>query len=514
MTRFAALLALALAGAPAAAQDARRWAEALGVHQRLAASKDPSERARAAAELGNATSEKHDNLCWKLLSAHLRQELAREGQGGRSEENVSGDVIEACVRAFRKIAHKDVLAEMTKTARARGEHLRVRMAVIWGLALSGDLKDLTELADDKVWQIQISAVDALAERGDAASVPLFLRVLQENRPWEAKHAALQGLEKAGDEKCVEPLLEGLGKCRADEGRLKDLYLRVLKKVTGIELASDDPNAWKAAWAAKREGNDPAKAGVDTMVEPTEFYGLKTRSTRIVFVLDRTGSMLAPGSEPARTVFKLPPDAVGGAKEPPQEAAAREEATRLKKKFDDLRVATRWDAVRKEFVHSVFVLSPRVHFNVVWYESKPDPWKQELVPATWTNKLDCLKHVDRLNASGNTNIWDALEMAFKMVETPQRPDVIQLDRRANYATVVAGADTFFLMTDGLPNEGRVVTTDGILSELRKVNRLRKVAVHVICVGDVVPGAPLGANPDPAFLKRIADENGGEFVHIRK
>jgi hypothetical protein len=496
----------------AAGQDARRWAEALAAHQKYAASKDPVERARAATELGNATAEKYDRVCWQLLANLLRQEFAREGVQGKTEERVAGEVVEAAIRALQRISHKDVVAEMTRVARSRQEPLRLRLAVIWGLAERGALKDLMELADDKVPQIQVAAMDVLAQRAADESVPLFLRVLGENRTWEVKLLALQGLEKIAPESAVEPLLEGLGRCRADEGRLKDQYVRTLRKITGLELENDDPNAWKAAWAAKKAGQE-APAG-STVAEATEFYGLKTRSTRIVFILDRSGSMLAPGSEPAQRIFKLPPDAMGGPKEPPQETAAREEATRIKKRVDAVPVATRWDALRQEFVNTIYVLSPRVHFNVIWYEARTDPWRQELVPATWVNKLECIRHAEKLVPSGGTNIWDALELAFQTIETPQRPDLLQIDRRVNYATAISGPDTFFLMTDGAPTFGRILTPEGILSELRKVNRLRKVTIHTICVGDLVPGAQPGENPDPAFLKRIANETGGDFVHIRK
>ena len=73
---------------------------------------------------------------------------------------------------------------------------------------------------------------------------------------------------------------------------------------------------------------------------------------------------------------------------------------------------------------------------------------------------------------------------------------------------------FLMTDGKPNTGRINTTDDILAELKKVNRLRKVTVHTICVGDVPPGGATLDSVDPVFLKKIADLSSGEFVHIKK
>jgi hypothetical protein len=494
------------------AQDPQAWPQALARFQKQSASRDALDRASAARALGGATSEKTDKLCWALVSGLLRQELAKEGPAGKSEEKISGDVVQACLDAFRKISGKEAVAEMTRTARAKGESPRVRCYAIWGLAKTGSLKDLTDLVEDRTVMVSLAAVDALSERADAASVPVFLRLVSEDRTWEIKLQALRGVEKAGTDAVVETLIEALGRFRADEGRLKDQLLKTLQKLTGIEIQSDDPNAWKAAWTAKKDGKEPAEG--QTIAEPTEFYGLKTRSTRIVFVLDRTGSMMAPGSEPSRTVFKLPPEAAGSEKEPPIEKAAREECAKIQKRWADKKAATRMDVAKKELINTVYVLHPKVHFNVVWYESVPKPWKPELVAANWLNKLDCLKETDRLEASGPTNIWDAMEMALKMLETGPKRDAVALDKKANYATSLGGADTFFLMTDGQPNEGRVADPLEILAELRKVNQLRKVTLHTVCVGDPVPGGDPKAGPDPVFLKKLAEENGGEFVHIQK
>ena len=184
----------------------------------------------------------------------------------------------------------------------------------------GDLKDLQDLVEDKNPVIQIAAVDCLSERGDAALSPLFLRLLSENRTWEVKWLALKGLEKAADEKVVEALIESLAKCRADEGRLKDQYIRILRKLLDSKLDSDDPNAWKAVWQAKKTGAEAAPG--TTMADMTQFYGLKTRSTRLIFVLDKTLSMTDAGSEPEHPAYALPTEATGTDKEPALEKAAR------------------------------------------------------------------------------------------------------------------------------------------------------------------------------------------------
>jgi len=497
------------------AQDAKQWAEALGTYQRNSGSKDSIERRQAVDKLGEATSEKHDKTCWQLVLAMLRAEFAKEGQNGRTEEKVSGEVIEACVGAFRKIAAKDALAEMLKLAKSKAENPRVRAYVVWGLSDRGDLKEISELVEDKSPILQIAAMDCLADRADASSTPLFLRVLSENRTWEVKWLALKGLEKGADEKAIEPLIENLAKCKADEGRLKDQYIRVLKKLLASDLDTDDVNTWKSALIAKKAGTEMAPGA--TVVEPTSFYGLKTRSTRLVFLLDRTGSMEAPGSEPERPPFKLPPEATGSDKEPPQERAARDECARYMKKWQALTAKTRIDVAKKEIISTIYVLRPSVFFNIIWYETTPSPWKQELVPATWGNKLDAIQNADKINASGGTNIWDAVEMAYKMLELPQPKQQVSpvvLDRKASYATSTNGVDTIFLMTDGKPNQGRIFDPLDILSELKKVNRLRKVTIHTICVGDIPPTGATPDSPDPVFLKKIADQNNGDFVHIKK
>jgi hypothetical protein len=507
-----------LAGLPAQGQDkkdAQKWAEALAYYQRFSTSRDPVERRQSADALGDATTEKHDKVCWQLVSALLRAELAKEGQNGRTEEKISGEVLESCLRAYRKIANKDVLEEMTKVARLKQENPRIRAYALWGLFDRGDTRDLSELVEDKNPIVQIAAIDGLAEKADASSTPLFLRVLSENRTWEVKWIALKGLEKGADEKAIEPLIENLSKCRADEGRLKDQYIKILKKLLDVEIETDDPNAWKSAWTAKKAGTEVLPGA--TMAEPTQFYGLKTRSTRLVFLLDRTGSMAEPGSEPERSPYKLPPEAAGNEKEPAQEKAAREECTRILKKWTAVTCKTRIEVAKKEIINTIYVLRPIVHFNVVWYESTPTPWRQELVPATWPNKLDAIQTADKIAPSGGTNIWDAVEMGYKMLEFAQAKTAVSpvtLDKKANYATSTNGVDTMFLMTDGKPTTGRIDKVEDILAELKKVNRLRKVTVHTICVGDVPQGAAMPDSVDPAFLKKIADLTNGEFVHIKR
>ncbi|HVR86238.1 MAG TPA: HEAT repeat domain-containing protein, partial [Planctomycetota bacterium] len=170
-----ALLAFAPLFSPAP-QDDRAWAEALGYFEKYGVSRDPVERRQAVEEVSRAFSEKRERQVLPMLLALLRNELAREGAGGRNEERVSGEVLEALQRLLRKFATKEAVAELTKLVKQPKESLRVRTQLLWALADKGDPKDFAELLDDKNPMLQIAAIDSLVERGDPSSVPLYLRV--------------------------------------------------------------------------------------------------------------------------------------------------------------------------------------------------------------------------------------------------------------------------------------------------------------------------------------------------
>ncbi|HVG94950.1 MAG TPA: vWA domain-containing protein, partial [Planctomycetota bacterium] len=58
-----------------------------------------------------------------------------------------------------------------------------------------------------------------------------------------------------------------------------------------------------------------------------------------------------------------------------------------------------------------------------------------------------------------------------------------------------------MTDGTPTAGKVLKRDDILAAVRGWNRTAKITIHSIAVGDAC---------DVEFLKKLADENRGDFV----
>ncbi len=519
---ISALLALLLATGPAADE----WAEALGYALKHGGSKDPAERARAASGLAAGMDGRRDAQAAKLLLAILQGECARDA-GGKKEHEVSGEVLRACEETLGKASAKDAVALLVQQARRHPvPRVRFHLARALGAVRAAEaLQALLELASDRDPRVAVGACDGLAGQADPSSLARILELLRDPAvPWEGRLALVEACEKIDrPEASVDGLIEALGPLPDDQGRLKVRIMKLLGKFCGVEdPRTDDAAWWKTAWGDRKAGRDPSQQGF-TAVEPTEFFGLKTRSTRIVFVLDRTGSMEDPCTFPPPEEKPPPPRSTGdeGPRLSPPERAARAEAERILAKWEAAPVRRKIEGLKKEFVRTIFNLDPRVRFSVVWYESNPTPWKTELVPATWGYKLECLRDIEKLAPSGPTNVWGGLETAYRLVEAPQRPEVIQIDKKGNYAVLVRGADTFFLMTDGNHNTGKFASedlagggadTEAFLSELRKVNALRRAVIHVVALGDSMRGGDPLTPQSLAFLRRVAEETGGQFTHI--
>lgn len=553
-----AILCLALS-ASGFAQDKQAYAEACAKFGQVFAAasskggKNP-DLADAIKRVGDTTYSEVDRQTLQMILQALQKEIAKSSNG-KFEERVSFDVLDESAKALGKITNEKAIDEMINIVKNKGGEWRVRYYVMRGLAQTKSDKVKTVLTElvyttNKKGNVSlakedphiiIAAIQMLSERGDKEALDTFHRVMKEaTLSWEAKVSALEGIRKLNDQASIDHLIEALSKVSDAEGRLKADIIETLQKMTQIQLESSDPNDWKAAWTAKKEGKDP-KTDSATGVVPTKFYGLKAKSTRIVFVLDKSGSMLEKASEPEE-----PPDpeekpkvSTGGAKvknpdplDPtrdlnPVEAAKAAEAKQLYDKWMGQKPKTRIEVLKKQLIKTLYNLDHRVWFTIVWYDTSVQLWREELVQATWMNKVDAIKDAEKISAVGATNLGDALiEYALKIFAKPApKPEIPvggKYDKNQSHVQVINGPDTIFVLTDGEPNAGKYAdqsemmgntspkTKSNILNELRKVNQLRKVTIHGICIGDKGGQYPV----DPDFMKKVAEENNGQFKHVSK
>jgi hypothetical protein len=373
----------------------------------------------------------------------------------------------------------------------------------------------------------VDELNALRKNVEPAMIVLLKLLKDPKRPWEVRIGALQALSTDRHANQAESLIESLQVSSLADGRLKVELMGALASILGVkDPKTDDPNWWKGALAERKTGRLPGTTG-GTTITPTEFFGLKTKSTRIVFILDKTGSMdfkctesVLPPKKDGPTPRKGPDVPTADEKLPPQEEAMKRKAGEVKKKYDDRKIEKRIHALKREFINTIYNLDARVHFGVVTYNDSPFNWRPALVQANWANKLQCIQDIDQLSPAMGTNIWDGLENAFRFVADPKRPEIITFDNKGNYVTTVNGADTFFLMTDGNHNQGRFsgqgdFDEKAFLSEFKKINTLRRVVVNTIILGDTTLGSD---NQDPikqkslSLFRQIAESSGGAFVHL--
>ena len=397
---------------------------------------------------------------------------------------------------FRGITHEQELAEHTRKAMATvvnklegDERAKVVKPMIAAggkgkdpdqlefIRLLGYLKGdditaaLTEHTKSMSTTVVETAVKALGRQNVLANVDTLLPFLEDRR-WQVRVATLEGLSFLRDARVVEALIERLG---SEDGVLQRHYYTALARLLSKTDIAPTPEAvrsyWKAnqkalteRWAARAAGvpieDDLLPVEIKGDAGSTSFYGIKTYSKHIIFVIDISGSMGEHGGKNEQGHHRI-------------------------------------DVVKRELKNAIRSLNViesdergEASFNLVAYEATVKTYKSgKMIPATKKNKEKAFAWIDSLKAFGATNIYDAIEQAFSIISSKETKNLKK------------GADTIFLMTDGQPNRGKVTDPHLIRQEVGKLNRTRKITIHTIGVGK---------DHNKNFLSKLAAENNGEYL----
>ena len=350
-------------------------------------------------------------------------------------------------------------------------------------AVRSALSGYVALADSAA--VRVAALESLAQIPHESSEGAALRAMADEH-WQVQVSALKLLRLIGGKESIQPLIETLDRA---EGRLIDEVVATLRHLTKVNF-HDNAALWREWWSKSAgiyegrgaKGGVPAGAG-DTASpvagdraqegEGTYFYGIRTRSTHIIYVLDVSGSMnwavdvkVPPSTH--RGVGPRPPDAPVG-----------------KRKIDD---------ALSQLVLSVAALPAKGSFNIVIYSEGVRVYKKKMVISSKRNKTALRKWAKKVTALGATNIFDALEKAFSLVGRGA------FDKRYKVT-----ADTIYFLSDGVPTVGRTLSADEILRQVRRWNEFQKVKVHTVGLGESI---------DPDFMRMLAEQTGGQFVHKKK
>lgn len=333
---------------------------------------------------------------------------------------------------------------------------------------------LEQLKKEKEPTVKVAILDALAKRAKTDEIArAAVEEVQNRESWQVQFAALQLIRKLQLREAVEGVIEGLAKA---DGRLQVDFQETLMALTGVDkgiLAT----AWRAWWDQNKES---VKAGT---YEPrpeekarkaagfTSFFGIPVVSKRVVFVLDRSGSMAQPAD------FDLPIETSGG-KIPPE--------------LEKPKGMRKIDIARWQLKKVLYLLPDGTQFNIVFYNQAFEVFKPHLITLNPAVRQEAGAYIDALEPSGATNLFDSMERALSFA----RGDDGRLSKEA--------IDTVYLLSDGLPNRGKFTKPDDIRREVKALNANLKVAVHTVLIS-----AGTGPGTDEALMRGLADDNDGIF-----
>jgi hypothetical protein len=323
---------------------------------------------------------------------------------------------------------------------------------------------LQKLALDTTAEVHLrgAALAARAVRLDAGAIDDCIAVLVEgpdHLPVVA--AAIESLRRLHKQPGIEPLITFLG--RNDIGRLREDAHRALRSLTGQKHGPyKQPWAdwWKDSMATFVMPEKPSDAL--ELAKPDKgvtFFSVTTFSEHLLFVLDVSGSML---------------DAAH-----PNAAGARSEERKI-------------DLLRKELLAALAMLDESKTFDIIFFSHRVFRLFGVMTPASKATVERARKFVMDLEPTGATNIFDALETAFR---------VSGVATATTTGKDVASVDTIFFMTDGKPTAGKQMDPDRILDAVTDWNHSARLTIHAIGLGDEC---------DLKFLEALAIQNGGQFV----
>lgn len=325
-------------------------------------------------------------------------------------------------------------------------------------------------------RVLVSVIDGLGERDPARAVPLLVGKLSDVR-WIVRAAVVAALERTPSKETIDALVALFQK---EDGRLQDDCARALKELTAEEFGTN-PIAWRNWWEKTRDGwtgkpepvaekedeedgGKPAPLDVQEEGEvvaagsgQTGFFGIDTRSKRLVYVIDVSGSMNEPAGK------------------------------------DDK--GTRAEFAKEELKRSILGLEDGSLFNIVFFSAGVRIWKKDMVVADAESRPEAVAYIDQVAVAGGTATYEALQASFDL------GDVGRGKKRGADPEGDSKVDTVILLSDGRPSVGPTINTDEIRAAVKEWNAARRIAVHTVAFGH---------DADKDFLAGLAEDTGGTSV----
>ncbi len=498
---------------------------AVVLHGEIAAKLDPLQKeidelsAKAEEARNEAGGQKDKSGEVKRLNKK-RQNLQEQVNALEADADKLRKLLAVIPEQLGRMKNPEAVDELVSGATKSGTEwgLRAGMVEVLGTSDHPDaLKTLLGLVSPKqepAAGVRIAAINALAKKGGKEAVEAVAAALSDPY-WQVQAAAVDALKALNAKESAGGLI---GALKDAKGAMKERVNGALVALTGVDKHGDYAT-WKdwlenGAKAAEKssEDNKPETGGAAPAAAAplvlkggpgrmTSFYGIPVVSKRLVFVLDRSGSMKGPANwqpgEEDKVVFSGP-------------NAPKQEPPKLGK--DPRKI----DVAKFELEKAVRGLPEDAEFNVIFYAGGAQIWRQgALLPATKANQEAAIAFIRDVEPKGNTNIYDPLKAALDLQGSvpggkkgagaaPAPPAGKPGMTSAQPAPVFGGADTVYLLSDGIPTAGSIKKPEKILEKIGEDNKVFKVTIHVIGIG--MKQGKAGGD----FLKKLAESTGGTFV----
>lgn len=283
---------------------------------------------------------------------------------------------------------------------------------------------LVGLLDDDHDGIAMIAADSLGQnkRYDAIE---FLKRQVDRDAFEANYGFRFNLVRALAQMHHPDAIEFLTDLHARiDGQLHYEVTRTLDDVTEADFLGDVErfDRWQAARKPKlvlqpasfESGSSPN--GRIRFGDRQRYYGIDINAKRLMFVIDRSGSM---------------------------------------EEYD--RGMTRLERAKLELTRAIVDLPADTEFGITFFETSVRNWRNELLPATEQNKREAIAFVQRLGYGDRTNTYGAL------LQT------LQFDSQL---------EAVFMLSDGQPTLGRIMQPAAIVADIMHRNRFRHLHFNTI------------------------------------
>jgi len=433
-------------------EKARR--QAYDVHRLEGSSRKAEERLAAVSGLAGIDEAK----AARLLAEHISEDDSDE-VAARAAETLA---------AFKSDEAAD---EVCKAAsRFKGPDARevLLLETLGRIQNAKILPALMKLAKHKDRRYRILALEGLAHLrvADADVVEAIEKSAKQDEDFGERLSAVTALAQTPHAAAI-PLLVAAART---PGRIRETALRGLMLLTGQALG-EAPEAWETWWkknsatfavdAGAVRGKKLADIQLGVPLGAYEFYGIKIYARRVLFLIDKSGSM-AQGDYPCRI-----------------------------------------DGVKAELTRLVDSLDESVQFNLIFFSHLIRHWKgMKLQPADAANKKNAKAFIQIVKPDGATHTDEVMEKAFRAMVGPE------------------GVETICLLTDGAPfRNGKFLDMEAVAARIRELNRFARVQIHTFGCFTGAAEAARGMMGEPprdqlvGFLKKVATENAGDFQEIQ-